>query len=104
MKGKFTTKTIIIAIAAIILFAVAITGTVIFLKDSGEASATEGNQNIIGSEQSATENIINSVGDNNNIENIDGANNENSAGNNNENGNNENGITANENNNNNIAR
>lgn len=47
MKGKLTNKalkTIMIIVAAILVFAAAVTGTVIFLKDSGEASATEGEE------------------------------------------------------------
>ena len=41
MKGKFSTKTILISILTVILLAVAITGTVLFLKDSGKASAAQ---------------------------------------------------------------
>lgn len=39
MKGK--TKTILTVLIAILVFAIAIVGTVTFLKDDGEASATE---------------------------------------------------------------
>lgn len=46
MKGKLSTKTIIIAIITVVLLAVAVTGTVVFLKDSGEAAAME-EQNIL---------------------------------------------------------
>ena len=46
MKGKLSTKTIIIAIVTIVLLAVAATGTVLFLKDSGEAAAME-EQNVL---------------------------------------------------------
>jgi len=46
MKGKLSTKTIIIAIITIVLLAVAATGTVLFLKDSGEAAAAE-EQNVL---------------------------------------------------------
>ena len=41
MKGKFSTKTILISILTVVLLAVAITGTVLFLKDSGKASAAQ---------------------------------------------------------------
>lgn len=41
MKGKFSTKTILISILTVILLAVAITGTVLFLKDPGKASAAQ---------------------------------------------------------------
>ncbi|MGN1298965.1 MAG: InlB B-repeat-containing protein, partial [Candidatus Scatovivens sp.] len=41
MKGKLTTKTIVISVLIVLLLAVAVTASVIFLKDSGEASATE---------------------------------------------------------------
>ena len=41
MKGKLTTKTIVIGILIVLLLAVAVTATVVFLKDSGEATATE---------------------------------------------------------------
>lgn len=47
MKGKLSTKTIIIAIITIVLLAVAVTGTVLFLKDSGEAAAVEEQQNVL---------------------------------------------------------
>ena len=101
MKGKFTTKTIAIAITAVILLAVAITGTVVFLKDSGEASATEGTQNITGSEQNSTgDNEESNDSEGNNIENINQTNNENSETNLNGNGNNNNQTATNGNNNN----
>ena len=41
MKGKFGTKTIVIIALIVVLLAIGITGTVLFLKDSGEASAME---------------------------------------------------------------
>ena len=41
MKGKFGTKTIVIIALTVVLLAIGITGTVLFLKDSGEASAME---------------------------------------------------------------
>ena len=41
MKGKFTTKTIIVTAITLILAIVAVTGTVLFLKDSGEAKAID---------------------------------------------------------------
>ena len=41
MRGKFTTKTIIIAIIALLVLAAAVTATVVFLKDSGEAAAAQ---------------------------------------------------------------
>ena len=41
MKGKFTTKTIIIVAITILLSIVAVAGTVMFLKDSGEAAAID---------------------------------------------------------------
>ncbi len=47
MKRKFSTKTIILSILAVLTLVIAITGTVVFLKDSGESSAREEqNQNI----------------------------------------------------------
>ena len=39
MKKKFSTKTIVISALIVVLLAVGITGTVVFLKDSGEAEA-----------------------------------------------------------------
>ncbi len=61
MKGKLSTKTIIIAIVTIVLLAVATTGTVLFLKDSGEAEAMEenvlpvaGNDNEVGTSTEQT--------------------------------------------------
>ena len=39
MKGKLSTKTLVIIILIVLLLAIAITGTIIFLKDSGEAAA-----------------------------------------------------------------
>ena len=39
MKGKLTTKTIVVIALTLVLIAVAITGTVLFLKDSGRAEA-----------------------------------------------------------------
>ena len=39
MKGKISTKAIIITILTVVLLAIATTGTVLFLKDSGEAEA-----------------------------------------------------------------
>jgi hypothetical protein len=41
MRGKFTTKTIIIAIIALLVLAAAVTATVVFLKDTGEAAAAQ---------------------------------------------------------------
>lgn len=41
MKGKIATKTLIITLLAIVVFAVAAVGTVVFLRDDGEASAAE---------------------------------------------------------------
>lgn len=41
MKGKFGTKTIVIIALIVVLLAIGVTGTVLFLKDSGEASAIE---------------------------------------------------------------
>ena len=41
MRGKFTTKTIIIAVIALLVLAAAVTATVVFLKDSGEAAAAQ---------------------------------------------------------------
>jgi len=41
MKGKIGTKEIIITILIVVLLGIAITGTVLFLKDSGEAAAME---------------------------------------------------------------
>ena len=41
MKGKISTKAIIITILTVVLLAIATTGTILFLKDSGEASAME---------------------------------------------------------------
>ena len=47
MKGKISTKAIIITILTVVLLAIATTGTVLFLKDSGEAAAME-EQNTVG--------------------------------------------------------
>ncbi len=41
MKGKFSTKTIVIIALTVLLLAIGVTGTVLFLKDSGEAAAME---------------------------------------------------------------
>lgn len=41
MQGKIATKTLIITLLAIVVFAVATIGTVVFLRDDGEASAAE---------------------------------------------------------------
>ena len=41
MKGKLSTKAIVIAILTVVLLGAAATGTVLFLKDNGEAAATE---------------------------------------------------------------
>ena len=41
MKGKFTTKTVVISVLIAVLLAAGITGTVLFLKDSGEAVAMQ---------------------------------------------------------------
>lgn len=46
MKGKLTTRTIILSIIAVVLLGVAVTGSVIFLRDSGEAAAVE-EQNVL---------------------------------------------------------
>ena len=51
MRGKLTTKTIIISIIALLILCAAITGTVLFLKDSGEAAATGKVENSIGTEK-----------------------------------------------------
>ena len=40
MRGKLTAKTIVISIIVLLVLGAAITGTVLFLKDSGEAAAT----------------------------------------------------------------
>ena len=46
MKGKFSTKAIVITILTILLLGAAVTGTVLFLKDNGEAAAkTQEEQN-----------------------------------------------------------
>ena len=69
MKGK--TKTILIVIIAILVFAIAVVGTVTFLKDDGEASATEGTSNVLpvtGSDDEQT----NSNGEQNPTENLNG--------------------------------
>ena len=45
MKGKISTKALVITILTVLLLGTAITGTVVFLKDSGEAAAkTEGQE------------------------------------------------------------
>lgn len=46
MKEKITTKTIIISIVALLVLGAAIAGAVVFLKDSGEVSATGNVQNV----------------------------------------------------------
>ena len=45
MKGKISTKAIVITILTVVLLAVATTGTVLFLKDNGEAAAATGESN-----------------------------------------------------------
>ena len=45
MKGKISTKTIVIAILTVVLLAIATAGTVLFLKDSGEVAAKNEKQN-----------------------------------------------------------
>ncbi len=48
MKGKISIKTIVITISAVVLLAVATTGTVVYLKDNGRAEAkTENERNIV---------------------------------------------------------
>ena len=69
MKGK--TKTILTVIIAILVFAIAVVGTVTFLKDDGEASAAEGTSNVLpvtGSDDEQT----NSNGEQNPTENLNG--------------------------------
>ena len=45
MKGKISTKAIVITILTVLLLGVAATGTVLFLKDNGEAAAKTEEQN-----------------------------------------------------------
>ena len=69
MKGK--TKTILTVIIAILVFAIAVVGTVTFLKDDGETSAAEGTSNVLpvtGSDDEQT----NSNGEQNPTENLNG--------------------------------
>ncbi|MBO5412996.1 MAG: MucBP domain-containing protein, partial [Clostridia bacterium] len=69
MKGK--TKTILTVIIAILVFAIAVVGTVTFLKDDGEASAAEGTTNtlpVTGSDDEQT----NTNGEQNPAENLNG--------------------------------
>lgn len=109
MRGKFTTKTIIIAVITLFVLIAAVTGTVVFLKDSGEASAAQ-EQEIINDIQQdkIEENSDDTVKEEQNLpelgnedeQNDNNEGNTNNNNNNNQNANNNNGNNQNTNNNN----
>ena len=69
MKGKLSTKTVVIGIITVVLLAVATTGTVLFLKDSGEAAAMDEQNTIlpVAGNDATSSNVEQSEG--NNVEN-----------------------------------